>query len=170
VSNALGEQWSFAAVVITAIILPGCRCLFEGHPVLLHERLRVVGHDAVRVFTMHVIDPLDAQLPDHPYPCSATRREGVGSGHHAAQLWRSRFCHVMLDHAGAIVGGACPAADVLGRTTALIFSLRKVEQPFSNVDFSIGTAMTWLKAEEDRVLSLRITSLTANSFVISRPA
>jgi hypothetical protein len=149
-SNALGEQWSFAAVVITAIMLPCRRCLFEGHPVLgdeLHERLRGVRDDAVRVFTMHVIDPLDAQGPDHLYPCSAIRREGVGGGHHAAQLWRRRFCDVMLDHksltnhlhvdrhAGAIVGDGCSAADVVGRTTALIFSFRKVEEPFSNVDF-----------------------------------
>jgi hypothetical protein len=75
-SNALGEQWSFAAVVITAIMLPCRRCLFEGHPVLgdeLHERLRGVRDDAVRVFTMHVIDPLDAQGPDHLYPCSAIK-------------------------------------------------------------------------------------------------
>ena len=36
-SNALGEQWSFAAVVISAIMLPGRRCLFEGHPVLGDE-------------------------------------------------------------------------------------------------------------------------------------
>jgi hypothetical protein len=73
-SNALGEQWSLAEVVITAIMLPGRRCLFEGHPVLgdeVHERLRGVRHNAVRVFATQVVDPLDAQRPDHLYPCSA---------------------------------------------------------------------------------------------------
>ena len=55
-------------------MLPGRRYLFEGHPVLgdeVHERLGGVRHNAVRVFATHVIDPLDAQGPDHLYPCSA---------------------------------------------------------------------------------------------------
>jgi hypothetical protein len=87
-SSALGEQWSFAAVVITVIMLPGRRCLFEGHPVLddeVHERLRGVRHNAVRVFATQVIDPLEAQRPDPPVRVFGRQLVNIGNLVQASQ-------------------------------------------------------------------------------------
>ena len=98
-SDALGEERRFAPVVVPAVMLPRGRRLFEAHPVLrdeIHERRRGVGHDAVRVFAVPVVNRPHAQCPDDLNPRVAVGRESVRGGHHPAQMRRRRFGNVVL--------------------------------------------------------------------------